>query len=116
MKIRQPQPDQRESRGAVALTVVWMLTCLSTAAGMAVVLAFRLLILTLPVAARGTHPLARIAGVLLFVAMMTGGLCLLLTPLVYRAREIAPPRAITIGALLIALSPLVTIIVLGIFA
>ena len=72
MKQRERQPDEHESRAAVALTVAWMLTCMSTAVGMFVVLALRLLMLAFPVAAGGIHPLGRIAGVLLFVALITG--------------------------------------------
>jgi hypothetical protein len=114
MKHREPQPDEHESRGAVALTVAWMLTCMSTAAGMFVVLALRLLMIAFPVAVGGVHPLGRIAGVLLFVALTTGALCLGFTPLVYRLRQRHPPRVITIGAVLIGLSPVLLLIVLAI--
>jgi len=116
MKHREPQPDEDESRGAVALTVAWMLTCMSTAAGMFVVLALRLLMIAFPVAAGGVHPLGRIAGVLLFVAITTGVLCLGFTPLIYRLRQRSPPRAITVGAILIGLSPILLLIVLSLFA
>jgi hypothetical protein len=113
MKDCESQPDEHESRAAVALTIAWMLTCMSTAAGMFVVLSLRLLMLAFPVAAGGVHPLGRIAGVLLFVAMITGIVCLGLTPLVHRTRQVAPPRTITIGAVLIGLSPMVMLIVLA---
>jgi hypothetical protein len=112
MKNPERLPDEHESRAAVALTVAWMLTCMSTAMGMFVVLALRLLMIAFPVPAGGIHPLARIAGVLLFVALATGFACLLLTPLVHRVRSAAPPRAITVGAVLIGLAPVVLLIVL----
>jgi hypothetical protein len=105
MNDRQAQPDEHESRGAVALTIAWMLTCMSTAVAVFVVLALRLLSLAFPVAAGGVHPIVRIAGVFLFVALMTGSLCLLLTPLVLRVRSARPPRAVTVGAVLIAAAP-----------
>jgi hypothetical protein len=108
------QPDAGETRAAVALTVVWMLTCMSTAAAMLMVLIFRLLVIGFPVAAGGRHPLAAVAGVLLFVALMTGVLCLALTPLVYRVRRTRPPRAITIGAVLIGAAPIVTMIIINV--
>jgi hypothetical protein len=113
MNVRQPVPDQHESRAAVALMVAWMLACMSTAVAMLMVLALRLLMIAFPVAAGGVHPLARIAGVLLFVALMTGALCLGFTPLTHRIRHAPPPRAITIGAILIGLSPIVMLIVLA---
>jgi hypothetical protein len=68
------------------------------------------------VPAGGDHPLGRIAGVLLFVAMTTGMVCLALTPLVYRIRETPPPRAITVGAVMIGLSPIVVLVVLNLVA
>jgi hypothetical protein len=114
MKERSREPDEQESRAAVAVTVAWMLACTSTAVGMFVVLAFRFLMIAFPVAAGRDHPLGRVAGVLLFVAVMTGVVCLALAPLVYRVRGTPPPQAITIGAVLIGFSPIVMLIVLAI--
>jgi len=94
-----------ESRASVAMTVAWMLTCLSTAAGTAVALGLRIVMLQLP-GAGGRHPLANVAGMLLAVALLTGVLCLLFTPLTYRVRRTPPPRSIAIAAVLIGLAPL----------
>ena len=113
MKLRDHQPDADESRAAVAVTVAWMLSCMSTAVGMLTVLALRLLMLAFPVAPGGDHPLGRIAGVLLFVALITGGTCVAFTPLVYRVRKAPPPSPITVGAVLIGLAPVVLLIVLN---
>jgi hypothetical protein len=115
MNKRPPLPDERESRAAVALTVVWMLACMSTVVGMAVVGLLHLGMAVTPVAAGGLHPLARISGVMLFVAIVTGVLSLVLTPLAYRVRMVPPPRAITIAAVLIGLLPLVVLVVLALF-
>ena len=115
MNYREQQPDANESRGAVAVTVAWMLSCMSTAAGMLTVLSLRLLMLAFPVAEGGDHPLGRIAGVLLFVALATGVVCLGFTPLAYRVRKAPPPRAITVGALLIGIAPILLLIVLSAF-
>jgi len=71
------------------------------------------LMIAFPLAGGGVHPLGRIASALLFAALMTGVLCLGFTPLVYRVRQISPPQAITIGAILIGLSPIVMLIVLA---
>jgi len=112
MKERDRQPDTQESREAVAVTVAWMLACTSTAVAMFVVLALRFLIIAFPTAAGQVHPLGRISGVLLFVAMITGLMCVGLTPLAHRIRKIAPPRAITMGAVMIGLSPIALLVVL----
>jgi hypothetical protein len=113
MKPGQPQLDDRETRSAVALTVAWMLSCMSTAAGMFVVVAFRLLMLAFPVPVGAQHPFGRIASVLLFAALITGVLCLALTPLAHRVRATRPPRSVTMGAVLIGLSPIVLLVVLS---
>jgi hypothetical protein len=113
MKKPRRQFDEGESRSAVALTVVWMLTCMSTAVGCFVLLALRLLILAFPVRGVRIHPLAQAAGVLLFVAMTTGVLCLVFTPLVYRVRIVPPPRTVTVGAIAIGLAPILLAILLS---
>ena len=113
MKKGPSLPDERETRAAVAVTVAWMLTCMSTAVGVFVVLAFRLLMLAFPVAEGARHPLGGMAGVLLFVAIITGLTCLALTPLVYRVRIARPPQAVTIGAVAIGVAPLVMLVVLS---
>lgn len=86
---------------------------MSTAAAMLVVAILWVLSYVFPF--RGpTHPLIFVAHMLLFVAVATGILCLVFTPLAYRVRRVAPPRAIAIAAVVIALSPLITMLVLGI--
>jgi len=114
MKKRPGHFDEGESRSAVALTVVWMLTCMSTAVGCFVVLALRLLMLALPVAAGRVHPLSQAAGVLLFVAITTGVMCLALTSVIYRVRAIPPPRPVTIGAIAIGIAPIVLLVLLAV--
>jgi hypothetical protein len=115
MKKAQRRFDEAESRSAVALTVVWMLTCMSTAVGTFVVLALRLLMLAIPVVDSRAHQWGQAAGVLLFVAITTGVLCLALTPLVYRVRIAPPPRPVTIAAIAIGLAPILLAILLSFF-
>jgi hypothetical protein len=56
----------------------------------------------------GVPPVAKILPAwFLFCAVLTGLLCLLLTPLVYRLRRVKPPRSITITALAIGVAPLI---------
>jgi RsiW-degrading membrane proteinase PrsW (M82 family) len=89
----------------VAITVVWMLACLGTLFGVAVVLALVGLIRFFPAAAGQRHPLAPVAGTLLIVVLITGGLNLLLLPISRRVRQVPPPRAILWLSLLIGLVP-----------
>jgi hypothetical protein len=49
--------------------------------------------------------------VTLVIGLVSGVLCLLLTPLVYRLRKTPPPQLITLGAVLIGLAPLATLAV-----
>lgn len=115
MSSHQRSPDEFETRGAVSLTIAWMLTCLSTAVAVLLVISLHLLVLAFPAQTESTHPLAKIAGVFLFVALLTGLLCLIFTPLTLFARRRSPPRSITTGAVLIGLSPLIVYAVLAVF-
>jgi NAD/NADP transhydrogenase beta subunit len=108
---RQRLPGDDESRAAVALTVAWMLTCLSTAAGLVLVLALRLWMTAFPRAPGGAHPLQQMAAVLLFVTVATGALCLVFTPLAIRVRQTPPPRAITIAAVVIGVLLIVAVVI-----
>lgn len=93
----------------MALTVAWMLSCLSTAVGLVVVAALWSIAWIAPTAGP-QHPLARIAAVLLAVAAITGLVCLLLTPIVLAVRQVRPPRAIVIAAVVIGLLPVALIL------
>lgn len=106
MPAARPDPLEQESRAAVALTVVWMLACLSTLAGVAVVLGLVGLMRFFPAAAGQRHPLAPVAGTLLVAALVTGVVNLLLVPIARRIRRVPPPRAVVRLSLLIGMLPL----------
>lgn len=108
-----------ESRQAEVLTVIWTLTIMATlGAELLLLIAGTLLLLFKQQPQEGAdeavkqavHPFAMIPGVLMFIAALTGLICLLLTPLVYRFREVAPPRVITAVAILASIVPLATAI------
>jgi hypothetical protein len=96
--------DAGESRGAVALTVAWMLLALSTLAAQVVALAVWLFARTAGIPGRPNY-LMLVPTTLMMVALFTGILVLVLTPLAYRVRRARPPLSITIGAIVIALLP-----------
>lgn len=79
---------------------------------MLVVVALGVLSLIFPFAGP-RNPFWAVASVLLFVALATGLLCLVFTPLAYRVRQIPPPRAVAIAAVLIGALPIVTLAVLA---
>jgi hypothetical protein len=95
----------QESRAAVAITVVWMLACLSTLAGVAVVLGLVGWMRFFPAAAGQRHPLAPVAGTLLMVALVTGVVNLLLLPISQRVRRVPPPRAIVVLSVMSGILP-----------
>jgi hypothetical protein len=112
-KALAPPIDADESRAAVALTVAWMLTFLSTAAAMVVAVAAWGLMIAFPPPAGQGHPLGLFPGTLTFVAAATGTLCLILTFFATRVRKSPAPRAITIAAVLIGASPWIIIAALA---
>jgi uncharacterized membrane protein len=92
-----------EERRSVAITVVWMLATLATVGAVA----GSALVYSLTTALRPADPglLQIVPGLLLLVGCCTGTLTLAVTPLVYRFRSDPPPRAIAVGAVLIAVAP-----------
>ena len=93
-----------EDRRAEAVTVAWMLTMVATlgaqvvGAGVLVLLRFM---------ADPPQSLQAFPGLMLFTAAITGLICILLTPLVYRFRRVPPPPGITTLAVTVSLLPLV---------
>jgi cytochrome c-type biogenesis protein CcmH/NrfG len=112
----RPSPEADESRAAVALTVGWMLSALSTLAALAVSGSTFLAMLAWPAPGAPAHPLAPLAGMMLLVAVTTGLVCLALTPLALLTRKGRPPIAVTLGAILIGVTPLVAFIVAAVVA
>jgi len=102
-----------EDRTVAAVTVVWMLTLFCTLAAELVALAC--LALTRRQSPPDTTPTVPqlMTVALFFAALVTGVLCLALTPLVWRLRQIKPPLAIVATALVVGLAPLVTLVVLS---
>lgn len=87
---------------------------MSTLAALAVAALVGLATLVWPAPDGQPHPLAALAGMMLFVAATTGLLSLVLTPLALRVRQTPPPLAVSIGAFLIGLAPLIAIAVFAI--
>ena len=96
-------PNGQESRGAEALTVLWMLTALATLLAESVAAAVWIALAPRETGAGAS--LGLLPAVMLFTALVTGTICLSLTPLVRRLRATPPPRGIVVAALLIGASP-----------
>lgn len=97
----------------LAVTVLWMLTLLcSLAADLGGTACFGFA--RYWPAPAGQPPLMQMmATSLLLVALVTGVLCLALTPLVWRLRRVKPPLAIVLVAVLVGVAPIVTLVVLN---
>jgi hypothetical protein len=100
-----------EDRRAESVTIAWMLCTLFTFCAEAVGLIAQI---ALPYA--GGDDTSRAAWTLLpqitlVMSLVTGILCLVLIPLVYRLRITRPPDAITFVAVLIGLAPLATLVI-----
>ena len=115
---RKGLPRQRvsESRSAEAATVAWMLATVATlAAEIAVAVIQTWIILgEIPVDnGKLLEPGAiRLLGVLFLIAVTSGCCNLLLLPLVYRLRQVPPPRLVTIWSCVIGVVPLVTVVLM----
>jgi hypothetical protein len=99
-----------EERSAEVATVAWMLTALITAAAEFVALLARLYFYLQPEPPESMAPLALLPGIMLIIGLIAGGLCLLLTPLIYKIRKSPPPFPITVVVVLISLIPPITLV------
>ncbi len=112
-KKSKPPDRPLESRAAEAVTVAWMLTTLATlVAEVGGVIGWLLL-----VSAADPQKLARsvavLPGLILYIGLITGIIGLVLAPVAHRIRRVPPPTSVTVVAVVIALSPAVTIFVLA---
>jgi vacuolar-type H+-ATPase subunit I/STV1 len=110
----QPDPDANETRGAVAITVAWMLLTLSCAAAQVVAFAMWLVARQVQVPVDRPNALFLIPSTLMIVAVISGLLVLALSPITYYVRKARPPRAVTIVAVLIALLPMISIAMIAV--
>jgi hypothetical protein len=101
-----------EARNSVAVTVAWMLATLCTAIASGLTVVSYSIVRWGGEAADANAPLGFFPGLMLLIAGLTGIASLGLIPVVYRVRPIAPPRSITIAAVLIGALPLVILLVL----
>jgi hypothetical protein len=101
----------QEERRAEAATVAWMLTTLTTAAGLVCCGGATLLVWRFE-----TPPtsLAMLPGLLMLMSTVAGLVVLILTPVVLRLRNAQPPKSITVGAVLIGAAPIVLLAVMAV--
>lgn len=105
------KPPQ-ESRAADAVTVFWMLTMMATLGAEVVSLVSYALIAqaddptTLPLTLR------MLPGLLQMTALVTGVLCLLLTPVAYKLRRVPPPGGVVVIAVAVGAFPLITLLLM----
>lgn len=95
-------PEEQAARGRTveAMTVAWMLAVLATIVAELLAVGGVVLVALMPREDESPGLLGMIPGSLGFSALVTGGLSLILTPVVRRMRDVPPPRAIVITALL----------------
>ena len=101
-RIKQPNT---ESRAAEALTVGWMLSVMTTLACELGVVAAKIV----HAAWLQMERLAVLGELLLFAAVVSGLVSLLLAAMVFRVRQVSPPRGVTTFALIVAAAPLVAL-------
>jgi hypothetical protein len=99
------QRQHAESRGGEALTVFWMITAMATLVGVAASALAALLRRFWINGEEERFSLTMLPGVLLFTALVTGTLCLILIPIVFRVRREPPPRTVLWTAVLLGFTP-----------
>lgn len=94
-----------EERRAEVATIAWMLCTLFTFCSEAVSLVAKVALSRMSEAENGPTAWSLLPDVALLMGVVTGTLCLILTPVVYRLRRTPPPAAITAVAVLVGLTP-----------
>ena len=103
---KREQPSghyETEERYAEAITVLWMLAAVATLAAELVSLGSRALLASTDRAAGMIGPI--VPRWFAFCALVTGTVCLLLTPLAWWVRRQKPPLSVTALAVAISLLP-----------
>lgn len=94
-----------ETRSAVAATVAWMLSLMSTITAEVLGLACR----WYTVLVEPSDLLTVLSTVMLFVAVIAGGITLLLTPVVLRIAKTRPPQSVVQVAVFAGVLPLIAV-------
>jgi len=110
--IRATNKPPQESRAAEAVTVFWMLTMMATLGAELVSLVSYALIAQLDDPATLPPALRMLPGVLQMTALVTGVLCLLLTPVAYKLRRVPPPGGVLVIAVAIGAFPLIMLLLM----
>lgn len=100
-----------EERSAEAATIAWMLCTLFALCAEVMGFAMRIYLHYAPPAELTMPRLLYLPTIAMAIALVSGCLCLVLTPIVYRVRKTPPPELITLVAVLIGAAPLATLLV-----
>ena len=109
-KKRPAKKRIEESRAAEATTVFWMLTMLATLGAEILALAGWAWLALFSARQESDTAIQSLPTLLLTTAGLTGLICLLLIPLVYKLRQSPPPKAMTLFTVLISITPMLLLL------
>ena len=89
----------RESQAAIAATVFWMMCALATTCAQ-----FTFFLVNVGKRFSEAPLLDLVSRLSLFIALVTGGVAILATPLVLAIRRQNPPKPVTVGVVLLAIA------------
>lgn len=110
---RAAPAGSNESRAAEAITVAWMLSLLVTSGAEAIAFAGWGWIAITGKQAEVPEQVRMIFGLLMLTSALTGVVCMLLIPAVYRLRRDPPPKAVTVFAVVASSIPILTMLLLA---
>lgn len=100
-----------ESRAAEAITIMWSLCMLATTVALGVMLVTKAIGRSIPTSSDALQLIHLLPDLLLFMASVTGTLCMVLIWPTHKLRKTRPPLTVTLYAVGISIAPL--LIVLG---
>ncbi len=98
-----------ETRAAEAVTVAWMLSMLATAMAEILTIGSWALALLFVDSHEEFKPLRTLPGLLLFLAVITGIVCLALGPIAQWLRKTRAPTSVFVTAMVIGVLPLINL-------
>ena len=110
----QERPESDETRAAEFVTVAWMLSTLVTLAAECLAGIGFVLIAVFTGGEEVGGLTAMLVGLLSYIALITGIVCLLLAPITHKVRKVPPPRSVTVVAAVIGAAPLAALVLLSI--
>jgi len=96
-----------ETRAAEAVTICWTVTLTTLVLTILITLVAHFYVASYPDAEK----MALLGGMMQFAGALVGGISLVLLPVVYRVRQVAPPKGLAVFGVCLAIAPILVFLI-----